>query len=468
MWLKPLLWSIFFTTLFVSCMGNPQVDEENPYTVRIASYRASDDADSSMDRLNELEFPAYVLPRSNKRGDVWHDLMVGAFPEKKEALALQKELRKEGLKNAKVLHYDQLKKGNDQYHELGFLERMETTAPYAGEPEVPEAVLENMKSFPVDQNFRVVNLAIANSIELQKHKNWMKFYIPSSYRPRGTTTRSLIRGTKAVSHAVYQDKLFKKMAGVTILTPDEDGTDALIKTIKKRAGSVVEKDLSYNTHKGTVKGDLYKRSRSHYTFIGQIDNQWKHHIVMVSKTMKLEDFKKLAMADNDGSGLLQFPEIENNLAIFPRNTSSDSYQFGNLVIRQVGWKYARERSNAWWARMVVGNWRATAGFYNNDKPVSVSFFNMVREATAKKVHGNFMQEKRKVNRNTTAALRKMMGITVSTPAKVNGVDGWYISFRTGSNEVSFIQKNLVIAVNSYYPRLKKEGLETTGENLPVW
>ena len=99
-------------------------------------------------------------------------------------------------------------------------------------------------------------------------------------------------------------------------------------------------------------------------------------------------------------------------------------------------------------------------FYQDDKRISVGFFDLDYDYNAKNIHEMFMDTHNEEEVND-----------INHPCTVNGLDGWFIGddVFSSSNEVSFSFKVYIIAVNSFYPDyFDEDELVSFAGDLQIW
>ena len=447
-----------------------ETSASKPYSVRINSYRTAKDAKHTIKRLARAGIKAYALERMEKNNDIWIDVHAGAYKNKSEAEAFQKELKAKGLTDAKLIEYKQIAKSVKAFDDAPSSEKREYKLPSAEIPQMADRMLSNLKHFPIDDNYKVVALKIADSNTAPKSAFWNYFDFNYTYVPKGNKVTAMMADTDSVSQAIYEDKVYGWRAGVIVLACKNANATAtaIINRGASQFGQVVSEKLAIKTDQGSLVGNLYSTNDAKsptLTFVGEFA-QTGHVLTLVTKDLTKDLFMELLNSDNDGKGLLIFPEVRFNLSIMPRGESGAV--FTHFELKRVDWAYARERGNAWWANNMVNYWNATGYFMQDAKPFAIGFFNLNYDSTARKIHENFMYEKRKiVNNEFMRAMMNDMGI-YSASAKVReGADGWYLG-RADGNELSFTKGSVVVALNAYRRTMGQDDLKKIANTLQIW
>lgn len=447
-----------------------KTSREKPFSVRIQSYRTAKDAKHAMKRLARTGIKAYALKRMEKNNDIWIDVHTGAFAEKAQAEALREELKAKGLNEAQTIEYKKIEKSLQAFDEASSAEKREYRLPSAEIPKMADRLLTNLKHFPIDDNYHIVSLKIADSNSAPKSALWSYFNFNYNYVPKGNTITGMMKNTDAVSQAVYADKLYNWRAGIIILSANnpQETIAEIEKNSKTGLGKLIKSDLKFSTGQGELVGNLYslqEGKKNALAFVGYFPKT-SHVLTLVSRDLTQEIFLELLEADNDGKGLLIFPEVRYNLSIMPKGENNSLLT--HFELQRVGWDYAREKGYAWWANNLVNYWNANGYLMKDGKPYLVGFFNVNYDSTARKIHENFMSEKRKAMSNEFARLMMQeMGIRSMPTSVRQGADGWYLSKQDG-NELSFSRGSLVVAVDSYRQNMGHDELKAIANELQIW
>jgi hypothetical protein len=464
--------------------GPEQFSKQNPWSVRVSDFRSESDAENAASRLRKMKIPAYVVSRSPAEGDIWHSVQVGAFAEKKQADDEAVKLKTAGLNDSSVSEFSKSEKEIDAYKKTDRKSRTEFSYKDPDIRLLSPAVRETIKRFPVDENFKVVSLSIGDVKNMAEKKYSPGFYINSAYLPPDVYYSNLKSSVSAVTQAVYQDKLFGYKVGVTItdlLKPDEDF--AKIFPADKMPKNIIASGLEFGTEHGDITGTLYKlggaekkkaadkgaeNPKGSYLYVGKFKSS-PHLVIFSAPSITEAEFRIFLTRDDEGKGLLVYPEVRSNLSFLPAPFEDKKEMvFLYFTLNRIGWDYAVERSRAWWARMIVGNWNASSLLFWKERPLAVSFFNLNYSSTAAKVHGNFMEQKRSAAQNPfLQSVMRSAGMTSMSQNVHKDLRGWYTN--TGEmNELSFSNNSAVIAVDSYSPRIPLDDLLKVTDQLRIW
>ena len=457
--------------------------KENPWSVKVCEFRSESDAENAVDRLRAMKIPAYIVSRSPSEGDIWHSVQVGAFKDKAEAEKEKDRLQKMDLTETSVVGFENEQKNIALYDKTDRKGRTEASYEEPDLAMLSDKTRETMRRFPVDENFKVVSLVIGDLANMAANKNYQGFAFDSSFLPPKSGLYKFKERSSALTQAVYQDKLFGYRIGVTVVdmnNPDKDFDEMM--SIPQLASGVIMKDVSFGTEKGNLKGNVYsfgtprkdakpadgKDVKGGYLFIGRFSGA-PYAIVCATKSMTQKEFVDFIRRDNDEKGLLFYPEVRSNLTIIPApSKDGGKMTFLHYSLGRIGWNYAVQRNRAWWARMVVGNWQASGTFIWNDRTVSISFFNLNYNATAGKVHANFVQMKQGELKDPRFSQLISERKIISYPQKMKeSVNGWYYE-GFGMNELSFSRGAAIIAIGSYDSRVAHDDLMKISERLRVW
>ncbi len=442
-----------------------RMDLNRPYSVLVKSYRQLDDAVNAAKRLKKMKYDAYVVSRMGENNNIWHDVRVGSFTNQDEANSMKDQLVAEKLPNAKVENLSNFYENVMAYQNASDEDKQEVVA--TGEiPDISTNVIITMRKFPVDKNFKIAELRLAD-IPLTKVEKMrdigfsLQYFLNFSYIPQNSTLRKLISDGLALSQAIYEDKLFDKRIGVLVLMVTN--TDEILTNIS--FGDLEVSNIAYKTTGGILKGDIYtiKRNESNftYTFFGKMEGQ---DIIVVYRTydMALSELTTFVSNNNQDKGLLIYPEVIRGLSVFPKDSNSEEHQMATFGMYRLPWSYAKERNYAWWANNMVGHWALESWYLAKSIPVSISFYNVLYKKTASAIHRNFVNEKKKAQ-----SLLELYGIE-NCPVDVRGESGWYLN-KNDLNEVSFGYGPYIIAVNTQYPhKLSSQRILDIISNLNIW
>ena len=449
---------------------------KKPWSVRIQSYRTNQDASNAIQRLQELRIDSYSIKRMEKNNNIWFDVHAGALSNKKEAENLKIKLAKKGLKSTKIINFKNIENSIRGFSNATSSEKQEYKLKRSEIPKMTKKMLSNLQHFPIDENYKIISLKIADSEQAPKNINfWISFNFNDNYVPTGNTTSGLMQNTYAISQAIYEDKVFGWRAGIVILSckQAENTFRNLLKKGYQQYGTLKKKKLVFNTDQGQLTGNLYfkKSTKStRLTFIGKFADT-SHVLTLVSSNLSEETFLALLNSNNIKKGLLVFPEVRHNLSLLPKNDKKSI--FTHFELKRLTWEYAKSKNYEWWAKNMVGYWNATGHFLQNNRPISIDFFNLIYTSTANKIEANFQSERKKDNKNPLVnTIRKNLG-GFNTPTKVHEeVKGWYIKGKGENdkniNELSFPKGSLLIAVDSSDSTVNLHDLKKVANHLQIW
>lgn len=445
--------------------ASPKASETRPYSVQVASFKTVEEAKQTVRRLSAQGIKAYVVKRADEDGAISIDVHSGAFADEAGALALRDELAASGLVGSSVSNYADLKEEVGAFTRLKVEDKKEFSLKNAEKPALSESVNENIAFFPVDSDFRIERLAIldcANTLRGTDADGY--FEIMFEALPRNFDMGPLADSMKVVSQAVYADKLYGHKVAVSIVSTDNAREDyaSVIALNEGSWGAKIEDGLKYKTAKGVLTGGLYETTgesgKSSFVYAASIPESG-HVLLMKSDDCPSVSFKELIAKGGNDLGLLNFPEIRKNLFVLPKFTDKDKLAFSCFSFDLVPAEYEKQRNYASWAHQIVGSYRSS-GYYTdeNRKVVSVSFFNLNYTKAAETVHDAFMSYREGASGYKT---------------DVRSNPGYYaISPYTG-DELSFSNGSYIIAINLFDDMgLNEEDrlayVKTCADSLQIW
>lgn len=452
---------LFLIVWFMGCTKS-EFSEKSPYSVKVISQRIEKDAKSIAERLTrEFKLNAFVVSRMEDNNDIYHDVLVDGLQKKEEAEELKKKLIDKGLKQSEVVEFSIVKKSMEDFKQAPKSDVSDFTLNLESVPKLNKIVIENLKNFPVNEDFKIVSLKIADSSFVKENQLiWKNFNFDYKFIPKGNTLTSMYENTDAISQAIYEDKIFGHEVGVIIISAKDKSErfDAILKKTDQKEFVLKNPNLMFKTDRGIVKGYLFEKSKgkdSIFSYIGSSEES-NHIFIVQTDDMTENTFQEFMKKDSKQGGILFYPEVKSNLNILPKESEfTMDTNFAYYELSRIPKSYATERKNAWWAKNMVGHWRASGFFLKNSAPLSISFFNLNYSMTALKVHNNFMDEKKKSQSKS------------NHPTKVKDLNGWYMN-SSGFSEMSFTKGSYVIAINSYRPTFSLETLDKISENLQIW
>lgn len=471
---KAFYLSLFFLAailLVTGCGGGKgQADAKKPWSVLIKSYRQSEDASIAVDRLRSMKYDSYYLPRMEENNDIWFDVHVGKYADRKAAEAVKARLSKDRLPDVRIANYSNYISNVTAYEQASAEDKKEYQTRYEM-PKIAPAVEKTMRCFPVDSDYKIVDMRLAHvPLSMSNKMGNIGFQLNTSMIPGDDKLVGLVEDAQALSQAVYEDKLFGHEIGVLVLLFTNPDMAAAAATNEYRVGKPAAEAIRYRTDNGTLRGNIYRKTinnKDRFTFVGCIDRTG-YFVVYQTSDLSLQELTGFVTTGNRNKGLLLYPEVLRNLSVFPKDSDSKTVKLAAFMMNRVPWSYAADRGYAWWAKNMVGNWTLTGYYVYEEKPVAISFFSVNYEKTALKLHNNFIQEKKKLQDNEyVAAFMRQQGM-VHKAVDVNRHGGWYMDQIT-FNELSFASGSYIIAIASAEPvKTGYSNLQAAAMKLNIW
>lgn len=426
------------------------LSEEKPYSILVKSYAEEQNAVADKNRLVEQNIDAYILKKYNDKELFRFDLHAGAFTSQAETVSYQKALEEKGLLNTKITNYNDFANEVNKYNDVVQTEKVVVTSGKDTIPEViPEDVKICLKQFPVNRNFQIENILIYDLDAIRKLQPSTE--VDSSL---GFIYDDNAKSINAISSAEYRDDLFNKEVTIIIATSD---TGTFIDTKDKLVNKVNCTDVEaadYSLPYGILHSYIYKKGNDY--FLCGSTNDGKMFLSMTAKDFSRDEFIQFITKSYADSSILAYPQLRKTLFILPamREEGKDFLWF---KLDKVQYEYAEEKGYAQWAIPIVGHWCAEGHFNCNHDDVSIEYFDLDYDYTAKKIHGLFMDEKKE-----NAESEENHEVTVC------GKDGWYIE-NYSLHELSFSVKSYIVAIDSSRDTsIKEDILKNFAYKLQIW
>ena len=407
------------------------VSEEKPYSLKVRSYKEEHPAQQSSERLRANNIDAYVVKTYDDDAYFSFDVHAGAFATPDESAETADALAALGIEDATLSEYADIKEKMLRYDEVVQQDNVVfETAENATLPEFSEAVRTCLANLPVNKNFLIESITIAD-FETLARANGGRL---GSFKELSQET-----GADALAKAVYRDDLFGKRVEVCVMErathfadfPGEStvqftlpGNDVLYATVASDGNVRTISGMNADTTL-YVKIDAYDFSEDEFTAF--MNNAWSDSATVI------------------------YPQLRKSLCVLPKKAAGRD--FAAFTLSRVDESYAERKGYADWAIPIVGHWNASGYFLQGDEEVEVGFFDMDYAHNAQKVHGMFMDEKRNLISSDNNHL-----------TTVRETDAWYFN-----KEISFSIKSFIVAVDTdYYASLNEDDLTEFASELLIW
>lgn len=397
------------------------LSEEAPYSVLVRSYREEEKAVSDRDRLKTYEIDAYILKKYDDKAFFKFDLHAGAFETEEEAEELQEELEDLGIEDTEVTDYKDFEDELSDYDEMV---SEETVTLNVGAYELPEIIEENVRTniaqFPINRNFQIVEAAIQDLKNIRETENDIGYFskeIDVGFDEEYVDSVSMVK---------YRDDLFDKELTVKIIQSENEIPG-------------IENLYEYKTDYGIKKDFQIRYGVLHSSVVNEYDTDWflygytddkKIAVIMAAENFTEKEFYNFMECSYSDSSLLIYPQIRRSLYVLPTEQITDR-KFLAYTLGQLDETYASDRSYVDWSLPIVGQWRASTCFSQEDYGFDISFFDLDYDYNAARVHGMFMDKHYEGGVSST-----------NKPVDVMGQDGWF-----SNHELSFSNSSYIIAIN---------------------
>lgn len=447
---------------------NLPINQENPYSVLVATYKEEQPANRDKKRLAEKNIDSYVVKTFDEENLFSFNLHSGAFENYEDAEDHLKKLEDVGIKIKNVSDYKLIEEKIASYNteiekqKISF-ETGETKLPKNFTPETVKVITQ----FPINKNYQIEGLSVID----YKQYNLMKSSINTSEVSKKSLTllNKFDRNTydkinasiEAISYAEYTDAILGKKTDIQIIACSDNVFSDLFesKLLECEENESVEKiDLKSNS---LIWNSFYEQKENDYSLIG-FDDSRKMFIRMICMDFSKDEFVDfLNNIENDGN-LLIYPQVRKSISLLLDGNYADSSRFTSFTFEQVPKSYAASKGDAIWAKQIVGHWQSDVNYcYGDENDVLyISFFDMDYDFNARKVHNQFMED-----HENSAISDSNHPVTIKSEK-----DGWYVtSFWGGFREVSFSKKSYIVAVDSLSDSvIEEENLIEISNELRIW
>lgn len=411
------------------------VSEEKPYSLKVRSYKEEHPAQQSSERLRANNIDAYVVKTYDDDAYFSFDVHAGAFATPDESAETANALAALGIEDTELSEYADIKEKMLRYDAVVQQDNVVfETAENATLPEFSEAVRTCLADLPVNKNFLIESITIADFETLARADGGRL----ASFKELSQET-----GADALARAVYRDDLFDKRVEVCVMEraahfadfPDEStvqfalpGDDVLYATIASDGNVRTISGMNADTTL-VVKIDAYDFSEDEFTAF--LDNAWSNSATVI------------------------YPQLRKSLCVLPKKAAGRD--FAAFTLSRVDESYAESKNYADWAIPIVGHWNASGYFLQDGEEVSVDFFDMDYAHNAQRNQEMF-----------NAAHRKSILTDSNHPATVHETDAWYVE-NFDIKEISFSIKSFIVAVDTdYYASLNEDDLTAFASELLIW
>jgi hypothetical protein len=453
-----------FPSMYAAGFFIEQANETKPYTVFVKRYREEEDAQNAITRLRKKKHPAYIIPKMQENNEIWYDVQVGAYPSIDSASNALLSLYQDALKNSSITTYQDYISNYIAFTNSPSSVRT-TYIPPRDIPTMHTDIVETLYRFPVNSDYSIVWFCSAIPNYYYKYSGddfsdgyRIKYWLVPSVKP----LRELFWNSDALAQASYYDKLFEHTIHTTVFKVKNDYS--ISTALSSPPGETVVSNIQYKTQMGIIYGNIYSEStnQNRYTFVGHY-NTSNYVVVYRSFNAQLDHLTEFINKDTRKEGILFYPEVYRNFSFLKKESSAENNMLFFITLNRLGWEYAKERDNAWWARSMVGHWNLSARYEINRSMIDIGLFNLLYPSKAKRVHQNFQSEKEK-----EALFRVMMG-GQSYPVSFPNAAGWYLDF-IDLNELSVSYGSVIVAVNSFqaFRLLPSNELKNIMFDLRIW
>ncbi len=418
------------------------ISTEKPFSVLVRSYKEEQAAINDKQRLAASDVDTYILKTFDDSSYFSFDLHAGAFDNETEVEQLQEKLADIGIEDTKISNYEDIADNIEKYNEV--IKTQNVTYAH-GNDSIPTSfspwVQKCIRQFPINKNFRIEQIMLFDIDNI----NATNTEVPELEEIEDFLDET--DNIHAASLAIYKDDLFDKSVSIFIAVGD-DGTFTQKNATGEMKLAIVDDILNCNVNKD---------DDGNYTLFATNSTN-NMYVVMHANDFTQSQFDAFINNVSNDSSLLVYPQLRKTLLVLPEKNDTLQRDFLYFNLSKVQESYAREKNYSAWSIPIVGHWEASNYFCQDGEKVSVSFFDMDYDYNASRIHGMFMDEKRRGSINEN-----------NHPSALENANSWYLDTLFSTNELSFSTKSYIIAINSYNENMLEENeLIDIAEELQIW
>lgn len=427
------------------------VSEEKPYSLKVRSYKEEHPAQQSSERLRANNIDAYVVKTYDDDAYFSFDVHAGAFATPEESAETADSLAALGIEDVALSEYADIKEKMLRYDEVVQQNNVVfETAENATLPEFSKAVRTCLADLPVNKNFLIESITIADfetlattgSRDLSRFKS---LATPGDLNLDDFESLTTEDGIRAMAKAVYRDDLFGKRVEVCVMERATHFADFPGESSVQFA--LPDDDVLY----ATIASDGNVRT------ISGMNADTTLYVKIDAYDFSEDEFEQFLNNAWSDSAAVVYPQLRKSLCVLPKKAAGRD--FAAFTLSHLDESYAERKNYADWAIPRVGHWIASGYFLQDGEEVNVGFFDMDYEHNAQKVHRMYMDEKRNLIISDT-----------NHPATVNGVDAWYLkSFSDSLKSIDFSIKSFAVGIyTDINSSLGEDELNAFASELMVW
>jgi len=345
---------------------------EQPYSVRLASYRSRSDAEQALAVPELSPHDPFLLRAYEAESGIRLDLLAGAFDQEDEAQALADGLEREGLGQPEMVSWVDVATAAAAYDALSIAERTEYLPPDPAWGAIPEELQPLLRTDLIPPGYRVRELVIMNQAD------------PADF-PESPSIRLIARHSGAgwsvaveLEHLLEDSKI--EIQGFAVQSVTEDSWPAT-RTFPRDIGSFSPRD--WMRSRGAVAG-YHATSPDGEAWWYGFDSETRHAWVIRGS---IDGLNRLLVGVDERS-LFDSDTIRKTLALLPDHTNASlwAYSFGI-----VGEEYSRRRGNVEWAEAMLGHWSANIYAKTSETPFLVTAFDLNSSLQSSYVYGLYWE-----------------------------------------------------------------------------
>ncbi|MCT4646175.1 MAG: hypothetical protein N4A74_14410 [Carboxylicivirga sp.] len=365
--------SIIFLITFSACQTETKRETpstEKPYCLEIKKERSYYQALKICDRLQEMDYNAYVVSETDTIDGAWYKVYCGALAHKDSLMAYQNRIKSQldidSIKFVNILEKDTFCIINKEDTSI-VKERRRIKASH---PLVDSAVIRTICKYPNSNAFYNDRIQIFDIGE--KQSNFINARLDL---PLGISKKDIIKEMHSFSEVCMTDNLSGNSITLQVM---ERNKKELLKNsdfLRAWATKIIERRQcehqldsiavdAFTTLTGwRLTLHLPDVNRYYYLLTG---NNRRYAYICQSVDYSDTEILRYLSKIGKSNGLNEYDEFYNTFYLCPSRPMPEDIFLGYSLFR-LNWGYAKSKGYTKWSKEMVGHWGTQAYYYNRNK-----------------------------------------------------------------------------------------------------
>lgn len=398
--------------LEVSVPDEIPVNEEKPYSVKIAQFKERESAEQNQERLKENEIDSYIINQFDEKTHFNFNLHTGAFESQEEAEKRLEELKTEGIVNASLSDFKEIKDQVEKYNEVVSSEEIIKDF---GKEEIPnilsDYVRTALENIPYDENYQLEDMFLydLDNLKIDGRINEMdtidlQFKIAGEEFEKQTKEFSIYTEISALhtfAYVLYKDLVYEGNIRILFGVNNLENYD--------------NESLEYLK----IRDNLYFGKTPKNELISLIE----------FNNVSEKDMTDFMQNINEKQNICRNQHVQKTLFVAPDNSAEINRDFLFYSSRITPEEYIEWKHYESWSYGYVGYRRANIYFIENKNKINISMFDMVYDYNAKK------QNDLKRGYTSTFPLKDSNASILSVTETLTGKSGLELGFTKNANVI---------------------------------